>query len=570
MEPSTPAPSMVMPSGHESATDLMTLEPFTAPFSDASMEELELSKQLRLRRVNLPPTTCSNLVPSLIEQSTRAGRNVDTVLSAGAAHQAPAPIAGRRREGATASLPRDISVPSSRSSLAHGYAHAGFTRPPVRTAVVRSDDVASRIGFAGPHHSANALGYHGSYTSNGAAMFSRSAGYTNPDHSEFKGTGTTTNSAGLVGPGNLARWKGAEYVRNGCSFLSHSHPPAPSAGAPDHGPNVETRGLFGRIQSSNGYPASDALRDAINLKRSTPTNAERALTTKQSTRQLSLAATSAVTTGTQASGFVPMRAVTHPGVTGRDVTPTPLGSQAVINLKFSPNYRGMHTEANASADHLRPDQNCSLWITQLPPDVKVAELLGKIRDVGRVYATVLSPPDGIKHPKSAAKLVFFRPAGAQRLLASANSNPLVIRGHRAQIVLNRTKCGSQSTEKGESRVLIITGHKSFVNESSLTTYFERNFVFQIDKVRTLTEFEDRVVVEYRFGSYRCQSQMGLKALLEDRPRGLEMVEFGADPCEVGSDAASSTVAAARVRGIGLYMPALRGGDGSGRNGRMVG
>lgn len=261
-----------------------------------------------------------------------------------------------------------------------------------------------------------------------------------------------------------------------------------------------------------------------------------------------------VSTGTIATGFVPMLAVTRPDMTGRDVTPMPLASKAVVDLKFSPRYHGMHTENNASVDHLRPEQNCALWITQLPPDVKVTELLGKIRNIGRVYAVFINPSDGVAHPKAAAKLVFFKPEGAQKLLRQVWAKPIVIRGHRAQITPNRIKYGEHYMENGESRVLIITGNKMFVNRDSLTAYFEGRFAFQLDDIHTLVEFHDRAVIEYKFGSYRCQSQMGMKALLLDRPRGLEMVEYGADPCEVGSDSTSFSIAGERIQGRGICLP----------------
>ncbi|EFY91557.1 hypothetical protein MAC_02442 [Metarhizium acridum CQMa 102] len=539
-----------MPLSHDLTHAFVASQPFTPASSDARMEDL--SHQLQLRKVQAPAEICNTLVSNLIQQSTTVGRKTEDVLSAVtvgtarvAANKNGVLAGGRDHDGANASILSGSYAPSNRGSPAHAYAHAGFPRP------------VGRVGSAEPHDSATPLGYHELYNPNDEAMSTKSYGYMRPTQIEPKGLGVPTSPAERTSPSDFTYSKDANIAGDECLPLeSHGHsaparPPA-SVSIPGIYRPTDTRGPFGRIQKPNMYPTPDALQDANTRGKSTPVDNRRALTTQQCTSQPSLAATNAVAPGTQATGFVPMLAVSRPDMTGRDVTPMPLGSQAVIDLKFSPHYRGMHTEANASADHLPPDQNCSLWITQLPPDVKVAELLGKIRNVGRVYATVLSPPDGIKHPKSAAKLVFFTPAGARKLLAHGEDHPLVIRGHRAQIMPNRTKCHSQSTERGESRVLIITGHRSFVNEASLTAYFEGRFTFQIDKVQTLLEFQDRAVVEYQFGSYRCQSQMGLKALLLDRPRGLEMVEFGADPCEVGSETTSFTVAGERIQGRGLF------------------
>ncbi|KAG6061722.1 hypothetical protein E4U17_000062 [Claviceps sp. LM77 group G4] len=253
--------------------------------------------------------------------------------------------------------------------------------------------------------------------------------------------------------------------------------------------------------------------------------------------------------------FIPMLSVIR--TEGRGKRPTPFLSQSnrhtISPLKFSPHYHGMHTENNASMDHLAPNQNCALWLTNLPPDICVRELLSTIRNVGRVYATFINDADGHLHATAAAKLVFFTPEAAQKLLAQCLVTPLVIRGYLVKIALNRIKYAKNSMDNGESRVLIITGRADFVNTSTLTAFFQARFQFQIDDAANLMIHKGRAVVEYKFGSYRCQAQMGMKSLLLDQPAGLEMVEYGADPCEVGSEATSFTVAAARIQGRGLRL-----------------
>ncbi|KAG5939447.1 hypothetical protein E4U60_000898 [Claviceps pazoutovae] len=253
--------------------------------------------------------------------------------------------------------------------------------------------------------------------------------------------------------------------------------------------------------------------------------------------------------------FIPMLSVIR--TEGRWKRPIPFLSQSkrhtVSPLKFSPHYHGMHTENNASMEHLAPDQNCALWLTNLPPDIRVRELLSTIRNVGRVYATFINDPDGHVHATAAAKLVFFTPEAAQRLLAQCLVTPLVIRGYLVKMALNRIKYAKNNMENGESRVLIITGQADFVNTSTLTAFFQARFQFQVDDAACLMIHKGRAVVEYKFGSYRCQAQMGMKSLMLDQPVGLEMVEYGADPCEVGSEARSFTVAAARIQGRGLRL-----------------
>lgn len=85
-------------------------------------------------------------------------------------------------------------------------------------------------------------------------------------------------------------------------------------------------------------------------------------------------------------------------------------------------------------------------------------------------------------------------------------------------------------------------------------WFGARFKFEVDEVVpliTTTAAGGRSVVEFRFGSYRCQGQMGKIALEKDRPEWLEHVEFGDDPCEVGDGFTSYAIAAQRIQGMGM-------------------
>lgn len=254
-----------------------------------------------------------------------------------------------------------------------------------------------------------------------------------------------------------------------------------------------------------------------------------------------------------ARGFLPMQAVTYPQ---RSLLPLSYSGAANTELsfpvgKFSSRYHGMHTENNASADHIPPELNCALWLTNLPPDVSIHELLQVIRHVGRIWCSYINKPDHVNHQTAAAKVVFFTPDAAQRLLSISWTQGLVIRGYRIKAGHNRIKYESRQQVGRASRVLIITGDSKFVNEATLTKYFEARFVFQIDEVLQLISNKTRAVVEYRFGSYRCQAQMGKMSLEKDRPVGFEKVEFGEDPCETGIEDAAYHIAADRIRGLGL-------------------
>ena len=253
--------------------------------------------------------------------------------------------------------------------------------------------------------------------------------------------------------------------------------------------------------------------------------------------------------------FRPMQAVLNPSSRyalsrslDAPISPPPPSSA----LSFSDKYFGMHTSGNASADHLPPDQNCALWLRNLPPDVTYRELLSSIRGIGRIWCTFINRPDFIAHSTAAAKVVFFAPESAALFLRHvAAANPS-IRGFRIRADHNRIKYARHAvTPGGASRVLIVTGEAWFINEASLTAWFADRFIFQVDEVIELVRAGGRAVVEFRFGSYRCQAQMGKMSLDRIRPPGFEKVEFGDDPCEKGDSLVSYRISAERIQREGI-------------------
>jgi hypothetical protein len=132
---------------------------------------------------------------------------------------------------------------------------------------------------------------------------------------------------------------------------------------------------------------------------------------------------------------------------------------------FSDNYRGERTLRNCSAA-IPDSDNCSLWITHLPAGSTHTDLLSQIHNCGRVYATVINPPD-VGHATAAAKVVFFTREAAQALYLYAQMVGLCVSGLRAHVGWNRIKTCEQQPGR-RSRVLIITGHASFVNAYTLT------------------------------------------------------------------------------------------------------
>lgn len=251
---------------------------------------------------------------------------------------------------------------------------------------------------------------------------------------------------------------------------------------------------------------------------------------------------------TRPNEFRPMQAVVDP--TFREHLNRELAAASAEDAgargKFSARYFGMHTEGNASAEHISPEQNCALWLRNLPPDITHAELLKAIRNVGRIWCTYINQPDFINHSTAAAKVAFFTAAAARKFLRYVDNYGPLIRGRRIKADYNRIKYPEKTLVSNLTRVLIITGASWFVNPENLCQYFSQLFTFQVDEIITLVELDGRSVVEFRFGSYRCQAQMGKMALERQKPDGLEFVEFGDDPCEMGETFSSYRVAADRI------------------------
>ncbi|SPO04027.1 uncharacterized protein DNG_06710 [Cephalotrichum gorgonifer] len=178
-----------------------------------------------------------------------------------------------------------------------------------------------------------------------------------------------------------------------------------------------------------------------------------------------------------------------------------------LESRFSPNYLGRKTLKNCSSS-IPNSRNCGLWITGLPAGVTYDELLSQITGIGRVYATVINGPDPSKGiATAAAKVVFFTHDAASAFRARPA----------------RRDSRSAEVEEGElgpdaSRVLVVQGLSSVVNERSLTALFDERFRYDLARVVTHADTGYWSKVELQFGSYRCQAERA-KAVVESELGG---------------------------------------------------
>lgn len=203
---------------------------------------------------------------------------------------------------------------------------------------------------------------------------------------------------------------------------------------------------------------------------------------------------------------------------------------------FSPNYQGnIHLARNRSAN-IPAHQNCALFIVGLPPQATITDVLATVRNAGRVYATHLNAPEPDRgHLTSAAKIIFFERQGAERFYNQHAPSGLRIPGYpdfSARVVWNRIRTAASDSPRHYSRVLVIAGPACFVNPFRLTTYFQSKIEFDIDEIVDRGGNADRRLVEYRFGSFRCQAEAAKMAITRELTELGVQVWFGRDPCDV--------------------------------------
>ncbi|TLD25004.1 hypothetical protein PspLS_05904 [Pyricularia sp. CBS 133598] len=237
-------------------------------------------------------------------------------------------------------------------------------------------------------------------------------------------------------------------------------------------------------------------------------------------------------------------------------------NKAIHNIMngFSPNYQGDTSLANNRSANIPESESCSLFILGLPPTLTTTQLLGAIRNTGRVWASHINLPEPSRgHTTCAAKVIFFERAAAQRFYAAhqPQNGGFVTDPFSglppARVLWNRIRSaevgpssatggggggGGPGSGGNKSRVLLIYGPRRLVNEPSLTAYFASKMEFQIDRAFELASCVDpatgqvMVLFEYRFGSFRCQAEAAKMSLSREFKDEIK-VWYGDDPCAPG-------------------------------------
>ncbi|KAF3767147.1 hypothetical protein M406DRAFT_328246 [Cryphonectria parasitica EP155] len=211
----------------------------------------------------------------------------------------------------------------------------------------------------------------------------------------------------------------------------------------------------------------------------------------------------------------------------------------MVALGHSPSYRGdPFLVANRSAN-IPHALNCSVFIVNLPATLTVHRLIIALHGMGplgRVFAIHINAPEHARgHHGCAAKVVFFERDAAHHFMLLCRQRGFFVDGQQAHVMWNRVKTAENPTlvHSDASRVLLIGGPPAFVNPRTLTEFFKTKLDFQVDEIitRIYGGASGTSVLEYRFGSYRCQAQAAKMALDREFPH--IQCFFTADPLESG-------------------------------------
>lgn len=208
---------------------------------------------------------------------------------------------------------------------------------------------------------------------------------------------------------------------------------------------------------------------------------------------------------------------------------------------ISRNYQGEATNPqNISAD-IPDHENCGVWLTNLPPNCTYKDLLGALAQYqpGRVFSTYITPPDPASdqslpsHRTSAAKVVFYRPPEAQRLLDACSLGRVKVQGYRAAARRNRIRTAAQPADReNTTRCLVVSGPRGVVDEARLRRAWEGYFSYETEEVVLRGERDGLRWLEWRFASHRAQAGSAFKFLkTEPGYQGVVAVKYGRDPCE---------------------------------------
>ncbi|KAK6833322.1 hypothetical protein PG987_008016 [Apiospora arundinis] len=182
----------------------------------------------------------------------------------------------------------------------------------------------------------------------------------------------------------------------------------------------------------------------------------------------------------------------------------------------SKNYGGNRLAPSNLSANIPDNENCSLFIRNLPSWLTYAQLFAAFTGVGRFASAHINQPNDT-HATSAAKVAL---------------GSIVIDGYTAIGAWNRVKVAAQP-HAGGSRVIRITGDPFVVNTEHLLSYFSAHFHFNLEGMRLIHRGYATASVEIRFACFTNQAENAYRLVSgEEGFQDKVTVDYVRDPCEL--------------------------------------
>ncbi|KAK8017319.1 hypothetical protein PG993_013645 [Apiospora rasikravindrae] len=208
--------------------------------------------------------------------------------------------------------------------------------------------------------------------------------------------------------------------------------------------------------------------------------------------------------------------------------PVPAAHTRVEALRHASARYGGNRQApsNLSAD-IPEEQNCSMFIRNLPPWLTYAQLFAAFRGVGRFASVHINHPTE-EHATSAAK----NRASAAELMRRIENREVVIDGYKANAAWDRIRVPAKP-HVGGSRAIRVTGHPFVVNTEHLLSYFNAHFFFELEGMTLVHRGYATATVEIQFASFTNQAENAFRLIRKDGEFSGDKVSVNyiRDPCE---------------------------------------
>ncbi|KAF8863132.1 hypothetical protein BDZ45DRAFT_135037 [Acephala macrosclerotiorum] len=217
-----------------------------------------------------------------------------------------------------------------------------------------------------------------------------------------------------------------------------------------------------------------------------------------------------------------------------------IGQVEVENTDLCTKYKGEETKFQKRNADCTEEENVSIRMNGLPPDVTMAEVLDTIFE-GRVFSSSLVSPKPPAYLTAAANITFLTLEAANAFYDRGMNEGVWIRRYRAHVIRNRNRVRyfDRADELEQSRVLQIFGPASIFSVGEVM-YFLHWFIDfkEVVPLKMSLISPDMLMLEVVFQSIYGQSRQAKKGFEDLWMTGQfnsygkhYQVAYGLDPCD---------------------------------------